>query len=152
MKNGDENRYFSCLFFFFFYFYSEETIKFIYFCEYLFILWFFLLILFIRYQGNRVSTVSDTFSVRIGGNNDDNVDINKHTGAKSATKKIQKKKKKSNVANNRIKSTKYTLITFLPKNLLEQFRRIANFYFLVMTTIATLIGKYIFLFLFYFLN
>lgn len=44
-------------------------------------------------------------------------------------------------AHNRIKTTKYSLITFLPKNLLEQFRRIANFYFLVMTTIAIIIGE-----------
>lgn len=34
--------------------------------------------------------------------------------------------------NNKITTTKYTLITFLPKNLFEQFSRIANFYFLIM--------------------
>ncbi|RMC22033.1 hypothetical protein DUI87_02904 [Hirundo rustica rustica] len=33
--------------------------------------------------------------------------------------------------NNRIISSKYTLWNFLPKNLFEQFRRIANFYFLI---------------------
>lgn len=32
--------------------------------------------------------------------------------------------------NNFIKTSKYTLLTFLPLNLLEQFQRIANFYFL----------------------
>lgn len=32
--------------------------------------------------------------------------------------------------NNYIKTSKYTLFTFLPLNLLEQFQRIANFYFL----------------------
>ena len=32
--------------------------------------------------------------------------------------------------NNRIKTSKYTLLTFLPLNLLEQFQRLANFYFL----------------------
>lgn len=31
---------------------------------------------------------------------------------------------------NRIKTAKYSLVTFLPKNLFEQFRRVANFYFL----------------------
>ncbi|XP_055698057.1 phospholipid-transporting ATPase ID isoform X11 [Phlebotomus papatasi] len=33
-------------------------------------------------------------------------------------------------ANNYIKTSKYTLLTFLPLNLLEQFQRLANFYFL----------------------
>jgi len=32
--------------------------------------------------------------------------------------------------NNLIKTTKYTLLTFLPKNLFEQFHRFANIYFL----------------------
>ena len=31
----------------------------------------------------------------------------------------------------RFKSSKYSLVTFLPLNLIEQFRRVANFYFLV---------------------
>lgn len=34
--------------------------------------------------------------------------------------------------NNYIKTSKYTLLTFLPLNLLEQFQRIANFYFLIL--------------------
>ena len=33
---------------------------------------------------------------------------------------------------NYIKTSKYNLITFLPKNLFEQFQRLANFYFLVL--------------------
>lgn len=32
--------------------------------------------------------------------------------------------------NNKIKTTKYTLLTFIPKNLFEQFHRFANVYFL----------------------
>lgn len=32
--------------------------------------------------------------------------------------------------NNYIKTSKYTLLTFLPLNLFEQFQRLANFYFL----------------------
>lgn len=36
-----------------------------------------------------------------------------------------------NYAGNSIRSTKYTLASFLPKSLFEQFRRVANFYFLV---------------------
>lgn len=34
--------------------------------------------------------------------------------------------------NNYIKTSKYTVWTFLPYNLLEQFQRIANFYFLIL--------------------
>lgn len=37
--------------------------------------------------------------------------------------------------NNSVRTTKYTLLTFLPKNLFEQFRRIANFYFLISAAI-----------------
>lgn len=33
--------------------------------------------------------------------------------------------------NNRIRTTKYTLLSFLPKNLFEQFYRVANLYFLI---------------------
>ncbi|KAL9879005.1 phospholipid-transporting ATPase IF isoform 2-T2 [Glossina fuscipes fuscipes] len=71
-------------------------------------------------EGSRVSTVNDWLQIKIGGNDED-------------------KKKKRRQEANRIKSTKYTFITFLPQNLLEQFRRIANFYFLAMTTISLLI-------------
>nr|NP_001245711.1 uncharacterized protein Dmel_CG4301, isoform B [Drosophila melanogaster]AFH07424.1 uncharacterized protein Dmel_CG4301, isoform B [Drosophila melanogaster] len=72
-------------------------------------------------RGSRVSTINDWLQIQIGGPQD-----------------IKKKRPKGQ---NRIKSTKYTLITFLPQNLLEQFRRIANFYFLVMTIISLLIDS-----------
>lgn len=32
---------------------------------------------------------------------------------------------------NKIRTTKYTLLSFIPKNLLEQFHRVANLYFIV---------------------
>ncbi|XP_018795584.1 PREDICTED: probable phospholipid-transporting ATPase IF isoform X2 [Bactrocera latifrons] len=73
-------------------------------------------------RGSRVSTINDWLQIRIGG--DEEV-----------------KKKKGRQQLNRIKSTKYTLITFLPQNLLEQFQRIANFYFLIMTIISLLIDS-----------
>ena len=40
--------------------------------------------------------------------------------------------------NNETHTAKYTLLTFVPRNLFEQFRRAANFYFLA-TLILTLI-------------
>ncbi|GKV39321.1 hypothetical protein SLEP1_g47110 [Rubroshorea leprosula] len=39
-------------------------------------------------------------------------------------------------ADNYVSTTKYTPATFLPKSLFEQFRRVANFYFLVAGTLA----------------
>lgn len=39
--------------------------------------------------------------------------------------------------NNVIKTSKYTVITFLPLNLLEQFQRLANFYFLCLLVLQT---------------
>lgn len=42
--------------------------------------------------------------------------------------------------NNRIKTTKYTILTFLPKNLFEQFSRIANFYFLIVVALLYVPG------------
>ena len=39
------------------------------------------------------------------------------------------------VPNNRIVTSKYTVLNFVPKNLFEQFRRIANFYFLCIAVI-----------------
>ncbi|KAJ7943239.1 Phospholipid-transporting ATPase [Quillaja saponaria] len=41
-----------------------------------------------------------------------------------------------NYTDNSVRSTKYTLAAFLPKTLFEQFRRVANFYFLVTGTLA----------------
>lgn len=77
-------------------------------------------------QGNRVSQEADSLSIKVGGENHD-------------------KKPKAHETN-RIKSTKYTLLTFLPLNLAEQFRRIANFYFLCMTIISIVIGECCFFF------
>ena len=39
-------------------------------------------------------------------------------------------------SSNSISTTKYNLLTFLPKSLFEQFRRVANVYFLVSAGIA----------------
>ncbi|KAI8984278.1 hypothetical protein BDF20DRAFT_911396 [Mycotypha africana] len=45
---------------------------------------------------------------------------------------------KQTYASNRIRTSKYTVITFVPKNLFEQFRRPANLYFLIMAIISML--------------
>ena len=41
----------------------------------------------------------------------------------------------SRFPSNRVTSSKYTALSFLPKNLFEQFRRVANFYFLCVAVI-----------------
>uniref|UniRef100_A0A671ST68 Uncharacterized protein n=1 Tax=Sinocyclocheilus anshuiensis TaxID=1608454 RepID=A0A671ST68_9TELE len=42
-------------------------------------------------------------------------------------------------SDNRIISSKYTIWNFIPKNLFEQFRRIANFYFLIIFLVQLMI-------------
>ncbi|XP_063822890.1 phospholipid-transporting ATPase IF-like [Ostrinia nubilalis] len=70
------------------------------------------------YTGNKVSAASETLRIEVGVV--DESDKKKH---------------------NRIKTSKYTLLTFLPKNLAGQFRRVANFYFLVVTFISIVIDS-----------
>ena len=41
---------------------------------------------------------------------------------------------------NRVTTTKYTCVTFLPKNSFEQFSKMANFYFLFMTVLQLVPG------------
>lgn len=78
------------------------------------------------FQGNRISADDNIVRVEIGGpRQDDEV---------ARPRKLPRQQ-------NRIVSTKYSLLTFLPQNLFEQFRRIANFYFLIMTIIALVIGE-----------
>ncbi|OUM67612.1 hypothetical protein PIROE2DRAFT_30469, partial [Piromyces sp. E2] len=43
----------------------------------------------------------------------------------------------NNYANNKIRTSKYTLLTFIPQNLYEQFHRVANIFFLFMVTMQT---------------
>lgn len=61
-----------------------------------------------------------------------------------ADRRIQKvyhSGKSSEFESNEWRTSKYTLLTFLPKNLFEQFRRLANFYFLT-TAILQLVIPY----------
>ena len=55
--------------------------------------------------------------------------------------KIQHKirhKKDGVYCTNEVRTTKYTIISFLPKNLYEQFRRVANIYFLAIACLQVL--------------
>ncbi|EFA86147.1 P-type ATPase [Heterostelium album PN500] len=44
----------------------------------------------------------------------------------------------SKFTDNKIKTTKYSIISFIPKNLYEQFRRAANFYFLIIAIVQVI--------------
>lgn len=79
-----------------------------------------------------MSTVSDLLTIRIGGDPEERAHPKRNRPKGAAQQRP---------TSNRIKSTKYTLFTFVPQNLLEQFRRIANFYFLVMVIISIVIGE-----------
>lgn len=52
-----------------------------------------------------------------------------------------KQEKRPVYPKNIVTTSRYTILTFLPKSLLEQFRRLANIYFLVIGTIS-IIGTY----------
>ena len=42
------------------------------------------------------------------------------------------KRRKRKPQTNRIQTTRYNILTFLPKNIFEQFRRVANIYFAIL--------------------
>ncbi|KAJ2942708.1 hypothetical protein O0L34_g2178 [Tuta absoluta] len=69
-------------------------------------------------MGNKVASASETRLIEVGLVDDN--DRKKH---------------------NKIKTSKYTFLMFVPKNLAEQFRRVANFYFLLVTVIAVVIDS-----------
>ena len=46
-------------------------------------------------------------------------------------RKIYPLKQDHDLPNNFIQTSKYTFLTFIPKNLMEQFSKLANVYFLV---------------------
>ncbi|XP_035434011.2 phospholipid-transporting ATPase IF [Spodoptera frugiperda] len=70
------------------------------------------------YNGNKVSATAQTRQIDVGS-------------------PVEGEKKK----HNKIKTSKYTLLWFLPKNLSEQFRRVVNFYFLIVTIISIVIDS-----------
>jgi hypothetical protein len=45
---------------------------------------------------------------------------------------IKNRRRKRTLQTNRIKTTRYNILTFIPKNLFEQFRRVANIYFAIL--------------------
>ena len=56
-------------------------------------------------------------------------------------KKKHKVLKQHVYASNQVITSKYTIITFLPRNLLEQFRRIANIFFLIALSIVAILSS-----------
>ncbi|XP_055380477.1 probable phospholipid-transporting ATPase IM [Condylostylus longicornis] len=77
-------------------------------------------------NGNKISSAKT-----IGGNSH-MFDYNDNTNFRKIKANDRKFNSKFKYVNNRIKTSKYSLITFLPLNLLEQFQRLANFYFLIL--------------------
>lgn len=49
-----------------------------------------------------------------------------------------RKDKERQFCSNRISTSKYTILTFLPLNLFEQFSKMSNFYFLMLTLMETI--------------
>ena len=52
----------------------------------------------------------------------------------------QEKNYGSRYPNNYVRTSKYTLLTFIPKNLIEQFMRVANLYFLIISGLQQIPG------------
>ncbi|XP_073831770.1 phospholipid-transporting ATPase IF-like [Musca autumnalis] len=73
-------------------------------------------------KGSSSSKTAENLRIQVGGNSGTN------SGKKSAQL-------------NRIKTTKYTLLTFLPINFYDQFRRAVYFYFLVVTIISFFVNS-----------
>jgi hypothetical protein len=57
---------------------------------------------------------------------------NSSIDAHSSSNSLFKNERKRRPQTNRIKTTRYNILTFIPKNLFDQFRRVANIYFLTL--------------------
>ncbi|KAG8232436.1 hypothetical protein J437_LFUL012866 [Ladona fulva] len=92
-----------------------------------------------RVRGNRESVLHENRTICIG-ERQSRTSINQESGPEEEDVEI--KPCKSRVfCDNRVVSYKYTLWSFIPRNLFEQFRRIANFYFLCITIIQLTIDS-----------
>lgn len=49
---------------------------------------------------------------------------------------------RKNLRPNRVKTTKYTWLTFIPLNFYEQFRRAVYFYFLIITIVSFFVSMF----------
>jgi phospholipid-translocating P-type ATPase (flippase) len=95
----------------------------------------------------------DTMEQKSESNEQNNQLINSHSEGQPPSNSLDpqqrlvylfgsdEKEKKIKYPRNIVTTSRYTLLTFLPKSLLEQFRRLANVYFLVIGIIA-IIGTY----------
>lgn len=58
--------------------------------------------------------------------------------AKNGVRKLVPFNYKQGFAGNKIKTSKYTWLTFLPKNLIEQFSKFANFFFILLAVMQAI--------------
>ncbi|KAG8084685.1 hypothetical protein GUJ93_ZPchr0010g9484 [Zizania palustris] len=84
--------------------------------------------------GRRPTAVDDESSSRIGGPGFSRV-VHAHADASSAAGDPGDPARPAYCSNS-VSTTKYNAITFLPKSLFEQFRRVANIYFLISAGLA----------------
>jgi hypothetical protein len=73
----------------------------------------------------------DSQSIQVDTNNY-HVDYDPSIHTESSVWVNIKNRTKNKKLSNRIRTTRYNLLTFLPKNLFEQFHRVANIYFAIL--------------------
>ena len=82
-------------------------------------------------KSNRRSTTTDS-TIPPGQRGNYHVFYSSSTDVESSVWIAIKNRRKRKPQTNRIKTTRYNIITFIPKNLFEQFRRVANIYFAIL--------------------
>jgi phospholipid-translocating ATPase len=86
--------------------------------------------------GRRPSVADDHSVSKIGGPGFSRVVLVNAAAGEPPAAADQQQQQQITASSNSIATTKYNLFTFLPKSLFEQFRRVANIYFLLSAGIA----------------